>query len=86
MRTVFESAIENFGDLWLYSDREPTAKPRPRDFRPDVIAVHPCPVCGAARGRPCTRRNLSGVVLRRLPHLGRNKPRRNNYNSRSNLE
>jgi len=74
-------AIGGFADFWLWGDPEPTKKFKGRDFRPDVMRTQSCPICGAARGQPCTRRTLAGAVPRKLHHVGRNKPRRINYSS-----
>lgn len=69
--------MSNFGDLWLYSDPEDRAKLRPRNLRSRVVAVYRCEECGAPAGESCTRKTISGPVERRLPHLGRGKPGRN---------
>jgi hypothetical protein len=76
-------AVGGFADWWLWGEPEYGIKLKPRDFRLDVITRLECPVCGAKRGEFCTRPTLAGRVQRRVSHLGRNKPRRNNYTSRS---
>lgn len=70
------AASGTFGDLWLFSD-EGKRLPLKRDFRPAIVAAYACPYCGAERGQPCTRPTLIGRLERRLPHVGRGKPGRN---------
>jgi len=75
-------AVGGFADFWLWGDVERGTKLKGRDYRPDIIRNQACPVCGAAKGKPCTRQTLAGPVQKRIHHLGRNKPRRVNYSSR----
>lgn len=79
-------AVGGFAEFWLWSDREPTKKLKGRDFHPEVVRHNPCPVCGAARGQPCTRMSLGGTIVRKVHHVGRNKPRRISYSSYTERE
>lgn len=70
------AALGGFGDLWLFSDPD-RKQARKRDYRPAIVAAYSCSECGARRGEPCVRQTLVGPMVRRLPHLGRGKPGRN---------
>lgn len=82
MNQPMYGVLGGFADLWLFSDQEPKFKPRQRDYRPAIVATYPCTQCGASIGESCRRRTVAGLVLRRLPHLGRGKPGRNDPSKR----